>query len=423
MMQILAGVLILGALVLAHELGHFVLARLTGVKVTKFSLGFGRKVFSWQKGDTEYQLSLIPLGGYVQMLHVPSAETSEIGRSFPEKTLWQRAAIVVAGPAVNLALPFLILPLAYLAGMQVPAYLDAPARVGYVGVGSPAASAGFLPGDTIISVADQKVESWAQGEALILQGAAQSFMVMRDGSPLEMSLPPGSSLQDLGVFPEADPMVASVTPGMPGEGAGLQVGDLVQAINSVPIASWHALVGALQTSQGTPLLLTVQNPAGERRTLTLTPVLQGGRYLAGIGQKQRTVEKNYDLAAAVQAGAGRAKEMLSSTFVFLGKMITGSAPSQSVGGPIAIVQLAGQSAASGLSVILTVVAFLSIQLGILNLFPIPVFDGGQMLLLAYEGLVGSPPPDKALIVFQKFGMGLVLLLMCFAFYNDLSRIF
>jgi regulator of sigma E protease len=409
MLTVAAGILMLGILVFVHEFGHFCVAKLAGVKVLKFSLGFGPKLVSRKWGETEYMICAIPLGGYVQMLGEGEGEEGEAAeltpqekeRSFAEKPVSRRTAIVAAGPLMNLLLPFLILPVAYLVGVHIPAFLQRPACVGYVAPGSQGEKAGFV----------------------------LRFSVARDGRTLALTMKPKGGglqgLQSLGLLPPQAAVVGALAPRMPAEAAGMKVGDRILSIGGTPIHSWYDLKRVIQKTKGAARVFSVDRD-GRRLALTIKPVREesnGPDFLIGIAPQQETTFRRYGPLEAIRQGARRTTDLISLTLVFIKKLVTGHVSTRSIGGPITVVQIAGQAAQTNLSSILSVLAFLSIQLGLLNLFPIPILDGGHLLFNLFELVFRRPLSLRTREIAQQIGLVLIIMLMVLAFYNDIVRIF
>jgi regulator of sigma E protease len=438
MLGIVTGILMLGILVFIHELGHFCVAKLAGVKVLKFSLGFGPRLISRKWGETEYMISAVPLGGYVQMLGEGGGEQEEalaeedLERSFAKKPVSRRLAIVAAGPFMNLALPFLVLPLAYLIGVNLPAYLDQPPCVGYVVAGSPAAEAGLERGDCIEAIGAQPVSSWTEADKVLLEQAGQPpvLAVRRDHEIVRMTPTDGvaaaEGLQALGMYPEQEAVVDSIGVGMPAQRAGMEKGDRIVAIGSEPVNSWYDLRDIIQKGEGRPQVYRLLRD-GQPLELEIAPTEADGngenRLLIGISPLVETSFKRFGPVEALRFGSARALELMKLTLVFIQKLVLGHVSTRNLGGPITVVQVAGQAAQSDFSGILSILAFLSIQLGILNLFPIPILDGGHLLFNLFELVFRRPLSLRVREVAQQVGLVAILLLMALAFYNDLMRIF
>lgn len=443
LLTVAAGILMLGVLVFVHEFGHFCVAKLAGVKVLKFSLGFGPKLVSKKWGETEYMICAVPLGGYVQMLGEGDGEgdgeqegTEELTpeerqRSFAEKSVGRRTAIVAAGPLMNLIFPFLILPVAYLVGVHVPAFLQRPACVGYVAPASQGQKAGFAAGDCIRAISGEPVPTWTEANRALIShaGSLLKFSVERDGHTTVLTMRPKGGglqgLQSLGLLPPQQAVVGGLAPGMPARAAGMKVGDRIVAVGGTPIHSWYDLKRLIQETKGAAQSFTVER-GGKALTLSIKPVknaADGPDYLIGIAPQRETLFKRFGPVGAFREGAKRAAGLISLTLVFVKKLVTGHVSTSSIGGPITVVQIAGEAARTNFAAILSVLAFLSIQLGILNLLPIPILDGGHLFFNLFELIFRRPLSLRAREVAQQIGLVLIILLMVLAFYNDIVRIF
>ena len=434
MLTILAGIAILGVLVFVHELGHFTVAKLAGVKVLKFSLGFGPRLLSRQWGETEYMICAIPLGGYVLMLgeggtiegegEVPTLEDE--GRSFAAKSVGIRSLIIAAGPLTNLILPFLVLPLAYMLGVSVPAYIEQPAVPAHIVVGSPAAVAGFQANDRIIAINNSPVTTWESANNILLSHAGSTLKVevLRAQEPLSLALADGGvdGLMALGLLPPQEAVVGTLAPGMPAVKAGLKVGDRILTIDGQAVTSWYDLKELIRAGTGGGQSFQVKRADGTLATLTMTAQVQNGEYLIGISPQMKTIEKRYAPLAAIRAGWNRAHELIELTYLFIGKLFTGHVSSDNIGGPISVVQIAGQAAQTDVASIFLILAFLSIQLGILNLLPVPILDGGHLFFNLIEAIIRRPLSLRVREIAQQVGLALLLLLMLLAFYNDITRL-
>lgn len=436
MITIAAGIVMLGILVFVHELGHFCVAKLCGVKVLKFSLGFGPRLVSHKRGDTEYMICAIPLGGYVQMLGEgvgDQGEDAEIDaedeqRSFSKKSIPRRMAIVAAGPVMNLILPFLILPLAYMIGINLPAYLDEPACVGYVVPGSEADAAGFRNGDCIIKISGVDVASWSDTGSALVNSAGKPIVFTLDRADGMADLVVDSKdgalegLQSIGLLPGQDAVIGGLAPAMPAIEAGLKEGDRILSVGGRKIASWYELKDAIQEVDGQPVDVVVERGT-QQLTVELLPKKADGNddYLIGVAPQYETTFKRFSPGDAIMAGAERSMDLIDLTLVFIQKLFAGHVSTSNIGGPITVVQIAGQAAQTDISSILSVLAFLSIQLGILNLLPIPILDGGHLFFYTFELIFRRPLSLRAREWAQQIGLILLILLMVLAFYNDIVR--
>ena len=431
-------------LVSFHEFGHFIVARWLGVRVLKFSIGFGKTIWRWQKTPTgtEYAVGLIPLGGYVRMLDEREGEVdvSERAEAFNRKPLSTRSLIVLAGPAANLLLAILIYWSIGLIGNE-----DLKPVVGSVTSGSPAEQAGFLQGDTIISIDGRRVRGWSEHRLYLLGqvgGESQiSFLVQRDGlDPQTLTVDlvgsedqyfnPAVLSGVIGVSPDVptpDAVVSDLVPEGPSEQAGVMIGDRILAVDGQLVRDWFELVEKIATGTGADLGLKI-----DRKGTTLELRVRAesqtvdGKQIRRIGIYGPGNPDFNDYLVRVRYGPGEAAAravettwlMSALTVNLFGKMLMGSASREHLSGPISIARYAGQSASLGLIQFLAFLAVLSVSLGIINLLPIPVLDGGHLVYFAAEGMLGRPLSDRILQWGQQFGIAFIVLLMGLAFYND-----
>ena len=436
-MTFVLGIIMLGVLVFVHELGHFLVAKASGVKVLKFSLGFGPKLIGKKWGETEYLICAVPLGGYVQMLGEGGGEQGEdapltpeeIERSFAHKPVGKRIAIVAAGPLMNLVLPFLVLPIAYMVGVNMPVYLDAPACADYVVSDSDAARSGFEVGDCIVSIGNEPVASWQEGNIALISAAGETiqFTVERTEELVELTMQPENNgldgLMSLGLQPVERPVIGGLRPGDPADEAGLQTGDRVVEISGTRIFTWFDMKRKIQEGQGRVETFVI-NRDTEIIEVEIAPQSKDGEdFLIGVGQYPDVESRHYGFADAVQKGGEQSIELMELTLVFIKKLFSGDVSTDNIGGPITVVKIAGEAAQTGISVILSMLAFLSIQLGILNLLPIPILDGGHLFFNLIELVIRKPISIRVREVAQQIGMLLLLSLMALAFYNDIMRLF
>ena len=438
MLTIVAGIIMLGVLVFIHELGHFVVAKLNDVKVLKFSLGFGPRLFSKTWGETEYLICAVPLGGYVQMLGEGRGEEDEETplsdeekrRSFAHKSVGRRTAIVAAGPIMNLILPFLILPIAYMVGVNLPAFIDQKACIGYVVADTDGYSSGFQSGDCIVAIGEDSIENWSDANKSLIgyAGSPLEFTVQRDNSVVSLAMTPENGglegLQSLGLLPYQAAVVGSLAPGLPAKAAGILPGDLILAINDAPVHSWYDLKKLIQQGAGGELTFQIERD-GKQIALQFAPIKneKEGEFLIGISPEQSVVFKRFGPVDAFKYGAEKTTDLIELTLVFIQKLFSGNVSAKNIGGPIMVVQIAGQAAQTDISSILMVLAFLSIQLGILNLLPIPILDGGHLLFNFAEFIFRRPLSFRIREAAQQVGLVMLLMLMVLAFYNDIVRLF
>lgn len=437
MTTVIAGILMLGVLVFVHELGHFWIAKLCGVKVLKFSLGFGPKLVAKQWGETEYLVCAIPLGGYVQMLGEGGGEQGEAAeltdeerkRSFADMPVSKRLAIVSAGPIMNLLLPFLILPISFMIGVQMPTYIEQQPCIGYVAPESNAAAAGFVAGDCVVTLNQQSVTTWNDTQKAFVSAAGEplDFQVDRNGELLKLVIPEDNKslegMEALGLLPFQAAQVGGLADNMPAKVAGIREGDLILQIGDQQINSWYDLRTVIQAVGGSSVPILLERD-GQQLTVELVPEQRDadGAFLIGIAPRHSSELKRFGFADAVAEGAKRTRELIELTVVFVQKLFSGSVSAKNIGGPITVVQVAGQAAQTDLSSILSVLAFISIQLGILNLLPIPILDGGHILFSLVELIMRRPVSLRIREMAQQVGMAMLLMLMVLAFYNDIVRL-
>jgi len=437
MTTVVAGILMLGFLVFVHELGHFAVAKLCGVKVLKFSIGFGPKLLSYRYGETEYLICAVPLGGYVQMLGEGSGAEGEASveatgdddRSFAAKPVSRRLAIVGAGPLMNLLLPLLILPISFMIGVQMPSYVEDPACVGYVLPDSDAERGGFMPGDCLTAVNGTPIEYWNQANLRFVNeaGSPLLFEVSRDGRQEQWLVPADNNrlegMQGLGLMPDLAARIGGTAPGLAADQAGIEVGDQILRIDGQAVHSWYDLRELIQQTQGEPVDVLVGRD-GREFSVVMTPEKReaDGDFLLGVAPLHELELKRFGPVAAFREGAAKTRELVELTLVFIQKLFTGNVSAKNIGGPITVVQVAGQAAQTDIAAILTVLAFISIQLGILNLLPIPILDGGHILFYLFELITRRPVSLRAREVAQQVGMAMLLMLMVLAFYNDIIRL-
>lgn len=438
----------IGVLVTFHEYGHFIVARKLGVKVLRFSVGFGRALWSRQGGDgTEYVVAAIPLGGYVKMLDEREGDVdpAERHRAFNRQGVWRRIAIVAAGPVFNLVFTVVAFWVMFMVGV-----MDVRPVVG--GVSGLADDAGLEPQDEIVAVAGNRTDSWTEvvigmvGRAMDRE-AVTLTLESPDGAQrtenLALDRLPGAFdeerlLQAVGIEPwrpRLEPVVGEVRPDSPAAEAGLEPGDRINRVDGQALESWERLQSAVAEAgeAGRSLNLGVSRD-GQSLEIRVHPELsetaEGERYLLGISARPMPedvaeryfVTRRYGPLGAFGASFAETGRITSATLGMLTRMLTGTASTSGLSGPISIAQYANEAAQLGFSRFLYFLAILSLSLAILNLLPIPVLDGGHLLYYLVELLKGSPVSENAQVVGQYIGLGLLAALMGLAFYNDILRL-
>jgi regulator of sigma E protease len=445
---IIAFIVALGLLIVVHEYGHYIVARWCGVKVLRFSVGFGRPLLARQIGPdrTEWVVAAIPFGGYVKMLDEREApvEPREAHRAFNRKSVWRRVAIVVAGPLANF-----LFAIAVYAGLFIYGLPEARPVLGTPPAASAAADAGLRAGDTVRSVEGEPITTWQELRWRVLQSALQRAPVrlevvnekghLRDAVLDLRSFPAddveSDALERIGLRlyrPPLDPVIGQVVGGGAAERAGLAAGDRVVLADGKPVESWEALVAAVQARPEMPLRLTIERD-GARRTLEVVPasVAAGDKRIGRIGAAPQVPASHADkmlirvqhgVAESLWKALAKTGDIAVFSLKMLGKMLLGEVSWKHLSGPVTIADFAGQSAAMGWVSYLTFLALISISLGVLNLLPIPLLDGGHLMYYAIEIVKGKPVSERAMELGQRVGIALLLVMMAFAFYNDLNRL-
>jgi regulator of sigma E protease len=446
---IIAFVVALGCLIVVHEFGHYLVARACGVKVLRFSVGFGRALWSRRLGRdaTEWVIAAFPLGGYVKMVDEREGAVApeDLPRAFNRQSVWRRIAIVFAGPAANFLLAVALYWFLFVSGVP-----GTKPVVGPPPSGTPAFVAGFSAGDTLVKIGDEMIATWQDARWVLLQYAVKREPVKIEARSakgdvnlrrLDLSGVTTADLDSdflrvLGLVryrPPLKPVIGEVVRGEAGEHAGLRAGDEIVAINDQRIGSWDQVVTVVRSHPGVPLTVEVRRAGALIPAMSVTPatVIEGERKIGRIGAAPRIdpaafselmVEVRYGVLEALARAVRKTWDTSVFSLQMLGKMIIGEVSLKNLSGPITIADYAGQSAQSGLASYLLFLALISISLGVLNLLPIPLLDGGHLMYYTIEIFKGSPASDRAIEIGQHVGIALLFILMAFALYNDIYRL-
>jgi regulator of sigma E protease len=425
----LAFMFVIGVLVFVHELGHFLAARRIGIKVLTFSLGFGPKLLKFHRGDTEYCLSAIPLGGYVKMAgENPDDERTGSPEEFMSRSKWERFQVLIMGPVMNIVLAVVVMTLVLYQGAEMPAYEEEPPVVGNVVEDSAAERVGIEIGERIVSVEGQPTDTWSDLFVQVMPRADRMISVeVRDlaGSTRTIQMTPDSQtdfeMGDLGVGPVVEPQIRSVSPGEPADIAGFQPDDVIEALEGQHVSS-QELIERINLSAGQSIRITVRR-GDSRRDIDVVPALVGDVGLIGVSISpfvvrivdpgfveafQLSLEQNYDWSGLI--------------FQTLAGLFTAQTSPRQLVGPVGIAQLSGGAAELGMVALFSLLSMISLNLGILNLLPIPVLDGGHIVIMALEGVsrrdFSMRIKERMLLV----GFVLLMMLMVTVVYNDLTRI-
>lgn len=448
---VIAAILCLGPLIAIHEFGHFWVARRCGVKVLVYSIGFGRPLIKWQgKDGVQYQIAAIPLGGFVRMVDEREGNVPEqdLPFAFNRQSPWKRIAIVAAGPLINLLFAVVILWAVFC--------IDATSeqlntRIGVVMPGSVAQSAGLLVGDTVVEVDREPVKTWSELNMAFVdrmgESGSISLTVARDGQLQILQLPIQRFMSVKGVSPfhtlgfnsyepQIVPVIGELVPQGVAIKQGLKLGDKVVAIDQTPIKEWTQVLNIVRSAPNKPLQFTVQR-AEQQLSFTLTPEAKKQPKADGTGDEivgmlgVAPVIGTYTLPAeykqiieytpwtAFTAALKQTWNLSALTVESIGKLITGRIGLDNLSGPVTIAKMAGQTADMGWQPFLTFMAFMSVSLGVLNLLPIPVLDGGHLVYYFVEALRGQPIPEKTQMIGLKFGFVILIAMMVVALFNDL----
>ncbi len=444
---LLAFTLVITILVSVHEFGHYWVAKRLGVKVLRFSIGFGKALWSYRfgKDKTEFVIAAIPLGGYVKMLDEREGEVAaeEKHRAFNQQVLWKRTAIVVAGPLFNFLLAIIVYTMMYMNGVT-----GMQALVGDVTPESIAEQAGFQSGYQIIAVNQQATTRWAnvveESLQVLLDGPTEIIYSVRTEqnhhydltvNVYEMTLDDvaqGHFLKKLGISPLRPTMPAvlsEVLPNSTAERAGLKSGDKVMSFDEQPIQNWQEMGHYISTHPGQEILAEIEHN-NQRLHITLTPSDIEGEGKIGVKllipedyYDKYLVTEHYGFGQAFLRSLEKTWDISLLTLRMIGKMITAEISSKNISGPITIAKFSGLAVERGLSVFLSFLGLISVSLGVINLLPIPLLDGGHLFFYLIERIKGSPVSEKTEVIFQKVGMTLLLLLMGLAIFNDFERLF
>jgi regulator of sigma E protease len=433
--NIAAVVVVLGLMVLIHEWGHFVAAKLFGVRVDVFSLGFGPRLWGVKRGPTDYRVSALPLGGYVKMAgDNPTEDRAGAPDEFLSKPRWQRAVIALAGPSMNLVMAVVLTAGVFMVGMPQPVYLDQPAEIGGVLKDSPAQQAGIRAGDRIArfnQVADPKWEN-VLFEVLLASGGTRFDIVLDRGGeevPLTIEVPKSRSPRDefsLVGFPAEPVIVGWVSAGMPAERSGLQPDDRILSIDGQPVTSPVQFAEKIQEAGGKMVSLEIERRENIHR-LDVRPVhVDSGdgnpRWQIGISFRSASVYRSHGLVEATGRAFWFNVRLTRQIVLVVAQLFQGKVSLKQLEGPVGIARHSGQAARRGLMELVNLMAIISLNLGILNLLPIPILDGGHLLVLGIEGVIRR---DLSIAVKERFvQVGLVFLLVIFAIvmYNDILKV-
>ena len=427
-LSIVSFIFVLGVMIFIHELGHYLVAMFLGIRVEVFSLGFGRRLIGFRRGNTDYRISLLPLGGYVKMAGENyDEEITGSPEEFLSRPKAHRFAVAVAGPLMNLVLALVLVTLTFLVGVPMYKYLRQPAVIGSVQTGSPADQSGLKVQDTIVAIDGDPTPTWQDAEVLISMSPNQDLdlTIEHQGELLHRrvrtSVAEGLEVGTIGVSPYVAYVVAAVQTGTPAERAELGSGDeILQVTNGDQTAvGFYQSREMISASQGSPLLFKIRrgNNIFEK---TIAPAALEGRWRIGTEVEYLEVEK-HGLLNAIRKSIERNYRLTALTFDVLGKIVTGRTSLRTLSGPIEIARYSGKAASTGAVQLLSFMAFISLQLGILNLMPIPILDGGVIALLTFEALIRRDLSVRAKERLFQVGFIFLVVLMGIVIFNDIVK--
>ena len=430
MTTILSFVFVLGVLIFVHELGHFIMARRIGVRVLTFSLGFGPKLLNIKRGDTEYCISAIPLGGYVKMAgENPEEERTGASDEFLSKSKWQRFQVLVMGPVMNLVLSWVVMALVLYQGAPVPAFETEPVVVGTFQDDSVARAAGMEVGDRVVAVDGDPVENWKDFSMMIAPKANRqvTLQIDRNGQRIDKQVTPAArskfEIGDLGMLPQLNPELRTVNPGEPAAEAGLRLGDVILSVNGERNIKDERVAELVRGHADKPLMFEVRRENGQVEQIAVTPRVIGDYARIGVGFWAYEVdEHDPNVLEALQLSAAQNWEWTRLIMTTLKGLFTRDTPMKQLMGPIGIAEMSGNAAETGWISLFTLMAMISLNLGLLNLMPIPVLDGGHILILALEGVSRRDFSMKVKEKMLMVGFVVLLTLMVTVIYNDLTRV-
>lgn len=421
----LAFLFALGVIIFVHELGHLLAAKAFGVRALTFSLGFGKRLWGFQWGETEYRVAAIPFGGYVRLGGENPGEASDDPREFLNRPRWQRIVVYLAGPAMNVALAILLIAIVFMVGIEVPDLGGTPPVVGAVEEGSSAAAVGLQPGDRILALNGKEVASWQEVAFGLMTSPERpvALQVRRGQEVFATQVVPGKVPRyevgdTAGLYPQLLPRVTQLVPGMPAAEAGFRVGDELRTVDGRPVTGSMDFVRHIEERAGETVRVEVLRH-GRLVELAVVPVEQDGKGKigVGIGAFQR-----YGPLRAIAESARYNVQIVRQTFVVLGKIFSRELSARSaLSGPIEIAVQSGAAARTGFKYLLHLMGFISMSIAILNLFPIPILDGGQILILCVEGLIRRDLSLRFKELINQVGLVVILLLMLVVIYFDLAR--
>jgi len=430
LLSIIAFIVVIGVLVVIHEAGHFGMARFLGAPVEVFSVGFGRRLWGFERGGTDYRISLVPLGGYVRIPGLGPDESDVVGETTEETELlprWKRALILLAGPVTNIIAAVFFIGVAYMMGVETPAFREEPPVIGWIDPGSPAADVDLEVGDLIVAVDGSAVTMWRELETSIITSAENEVVleVERDGRRHQVAMVPESVTRYgfgySGLQPPVDPVLVQVPAGSVASAAGLKAGDRVLAIDDEPVTQFYDLIRLISPHADEEIILTVLR-GEETLDIAVTPRGEAGAGKIGVPLIPPSKIEHLGPIEAFSTATVDCRRMTVETFRIIGRLLTRKTSIKQVSGPIGIAQISGEAARSGLDSLIWFMGIISLQLGIFNLLPIPILDGGHLTILAFESTIRRDLSLKVKERILEVGFYALILLMVVVLFNDIVKV-
>lgn len=426
MTGLIVAFIVLGFLILIHELGHFLVAKACGVRVEAFSIGFGKPLLKWKKGDTEYRLSMLPLGGYVKMAgENPDEEITGSPDEFASQPVYKKILIIAAGPAMNIALGVVLIYIMFVSGIQVPGFYKETPVIYRIEKGSVAEGLGLREGDRIVAVNGQKVKTW-KGFYRLLDKAGNSFtlkVVRPDGDELEYKISLKND-QSLGLLPYLPSKIGGVVSLYPAEKAGLKQGDEIVEIDGQKVESWYDVSEYIKSRAGQKINLKVKRgKTGKLISVDLwvEKVKIEGQEFGMIGIQPVSDIEKFGPVKSIKYTFYTTLDMSLAVFYTIRQLLTGGISANLVSGPLGIIYMTKSQVQKGVHSLIRFVALLTINLGVINLLPIPVVDGGELITYIAEGVTRRKISEKYRILLQQLGFAIIILLFLFAMYSDIIK--